>query len=329
MDDSLYPMIGRTPNRTCGTAATVSPTAGRAITPRDLRARLHHLEQCTSLSAEAALLAVLVARIGERECIVIHPGELVHDLSRHLHWRDTPKVLHPRLIGTWLRHLGFSPVGRDRLGMKYEIRWEQLWELDPRELSAQGEGLDLFALEGAELLRLLAQEQGLFFAPRLWCATCHRVVATLWGDPTARQGDPRPCPGCGAGTCILEKTWLTWASDRIRRAIRQDRNLLPTVKAEWEEMRGGAFPPLPSSFGWLNTSWESGKPSGRPAPVRARYELAHAVESLESAGVSPAEVEAIFEASGESARKSTTTSPTGCIGSWVLPRLGSGPSYPL
>ncbi len=233
MDSSLGSAGGRTPGldlRDGGTA--VSHTAGRALTPRDLAAQRGCFEECAFLSAEAALLAVLVARIGELEQIVIHPGDLVEELSGRLDWRDVPAALHPRRIGAWLRRLGFAPVGRDRLGVRYEIQWDQLWQLDPRAVSAPGEGLDLFALEGSELLRLLVQEQNLFFAPRVWCPTCHRVVATVWGDLAERRGPLWPCLKCGSTPRLLDDTWLPWASDRIRNAIRKDRNLLPRVKAE-------------------------------------------------------------------------------------------------
>jgi len=269
MDDSLDPMIGRTPEPDRGTATAVSHTAGRAITPRDLRARLHHLEQCTSLSAEAALLAVLVARIGERECIVIHPGELVArsqpppSLARHA---EGPP---PRLIGTWLRHLGFSPVGRDRLGMKYEIRWEQLWSWTPRT-QRPGRGSGPVCVGRCRAPAAARARTRPLLWPRLWW----RDVSPRRRDPVGSSDSPsrRPaaCPGCGAGTCILEKTWLTWASDRIRRAIRQDRNLLPTVKAEWEEMHEAVPFPL-FQFLWLaeHVVERAGKPrAGRRLCVR-------------------------------------------------------------
>lgn len=146
--------------------------------------------------------------------------------------------------------------------MKYEIHWDRLWQLDPRAVSAPGEGLDLFALEGAALVRLLVQEQSLFFAPRIWCPTCHGVVATLWGDPAERRGEVWPCLNCGSTTRFLEDTWLSRASDRIRTAIRKDRNLLPRIKAEWEDLHdGAAFPRLPQPLGWLNAVWEK---AGRP-----------------------------------------------------------------
>jgi hypothetical protein len=312
MDTALDSTRGRTPGSDLpGGGPAVSHTPGRALTPRDLAAQRGAIEACAFLSAEAALLAVLVARIGEREQIVIHPGDLIDELRGRLDWRDVPAALHPKRIGAWLRRLGFSPVGRDRLGVKYEIHWHQLWQLDPRAVSAEGEGLDLLALEGAALVRLLVQEQQLFFAPRIWCPTCRGVVATLWGDPAERRGELWPCLKCGSSTRVLEATWLQGASDRIRTAIRKDRNLLPRVKAEWNDLHDGApFVRLPEPFAWLNAAWQkAGRPRGRPTAVRERYALAHAVEQLERAGVSESDIEEIFRAYGLTRQKHYDTLP--------------------
>ena len=128
MDSALGSTRGRTPEsdlRDGGPAVSRPP--GRALTPRDLAAQRGAVEGCAFLSAEAALLAVLVARMGEREEIVIHPGDLIDELRGRLDWRDVPGALHPKRIGAWLRRLGFSPVGRDRVGMKYVIHWAHLW----------------------------------------------------------------------------------------------------------------------------------------------------------------------------------------------------------
>jgi len=303
MDSALGSTRERTPGsdlRDGGPAVSRPP--GRALTPRDLAAQRGAVEGCAFLSAEAALLAVLMARMGEREEIVIHPGDLIDELRGRLDWRDVPATLNPKRIGAWLRRLGLSPVGRDRLGVKYEIHWDQLWQLDPREVSAEGEGLDLLALEGTALVRLLVHELHLFGAPKIWCPKCHRVIATLWGDPAARRGDLWPCRKCGSLTRLLEDTWLPWASDRMRTAIRNDRNLLPRVKAEWEDLHDGApFPRLPEPFAWLNAAWQkAGKPRGRPTAVHERYALAHAVEQLERAGVLESDIEEIFRIHGKS-----------------------------
>src|SRR5438552_18466949 len=100
----------------------VAGTTGRPVTPHDLFAMRAVFERCASLSAKAAVLAVLVARIGELERIVVHPADLIEDLRQRLHWRDAPEELHPHLVGVWLRQLGFTPAGRDRRGVTYEIR---------------------------------------------------------------------------------------------------------------------------------------------------------------------------------------------------------------
>src|SRR5262249_35614612 len=139
-------------------AATSLPSSGRAVTPRDLAALRPVFEECASLSAEAALLAVLVTRLGERERIAIHPADLIEDRSNRLHALEARGELNPKIIGAMLRTLGFTALGRDRRGIKYEIRWEHLWSLDPREVTARRQALNAVSLDGPALLRLLTEE---------------------------------------------------------------------------------------------------------------------------------------------------------------------------
>jgi len=288
----------RTPQKKVESGPAPASCAGWPITPRDLAAQRPLYEKCASLSPGAALLAVLVAWIGEHERIQIHPVDLQNDLRQRLHWRDRPGSITPELIGTWLRRLGFSRAGRDRRGVKYEIRWEQLWALDPREVSSRWQHLDVFTLDGAELLWLLAEEPRLFFSPKLWCPSCERVVATTLGE----AGDESwPCPECHAPTRALDPSWLERASGRMRDAIQNDRDLLGRIKAKWEDLHDGApLPPLPGPLTWLHTAWErAGKPRGRPTAILNRYELAHVVGRLESAHVPKPSMEKIFEARGE------------------------------
>lgn len=258
---------------------------GRAITAQDLFRYRGYSQRCARLSPEAALVAVLVERLGGRERVEIHPGDLVKDLRKRLDWRDAPLRFGPEVIGACLRRLGFRSAGRDGKGGRYEIRWERIWGLNP--LAAGGHGANLLALTGAEFLWLLAEEQGLFFAPRLWCAQCQQVTATLWGDWTGAE-ESVPCLECGGPVKLVDPRWLHQASARVRRAIREDTSLLPRVKAQWEAAHDGArLPPLPEPFGWLNREWEQARrPGGRPASVLVCYQLAHTVDRLESAGVS-------------------------------------------
>ncbi len=72
---------------------------GRAITPEDLHALRGLYQECAFLSAEAALLAVLVDRIGTLDRIVVRPAELIEDLRKRLHSRDAPTRLTPHLVG--------------------------------------------------------------------------------------------------------------------------------------------------------------------------------------------------------------------------------------
>jgi len=276
---------------------------GRPVTPKDLHARRARYEQCAALSPEAALLAVLVDRIGELERIVVRPGELIDGLRKRLDARDVRAPLTARLLGSWLRRLGFSTTGRVRCGLQYEIRWEQLWKMDPREVGVAST-LDVRDLSGPQLLRLLAQEGNRFFAPHIWCPRCHGVTAILWERRTAELAGPFRCPACHGTATILEDGWLKQVFQRIRRAIREDRDLLAQVKTEWEEIHDRApFPQLPEPYGWFNLAWEkAGRGPGRPSCVLVRYELAHMVGRLESAGLSAEEIEGIFLEHAEARR---------------------------
>jgi len=276
---------------------------GRTVTPKDLGARRARYEQCAPLSAEAALLAVLVDRMGERERIIVRPGELIEDLRKRLNPRDVRAPLSARLVGSWLRRLGFSAAVRVRRGRAYEIRWDQLWEMDPREVGV-APALDPHDVSGPQLLRLLAQEGKLFFAPHIWCPICRGVTAILWERRTAELAGPCRCPTCQGAATILEDGWLKRVFERIRRAIREEPNLLAKVKTEWEEIHDRTpFPQLPEPYGWFNRAWEkAGRGPGRPSRVLVRYELAHIVGQLESAGVSAEGIEGIF-LEGDEARR--------------------------
>ncbi len=88
-----------------------------------------HAEDRDPISVESeALLAVLADRIGPLDQIVVHPGELTHDLQERLGWREPPT---PELVGSWLRRF-FSRSGRDRQGAKYPITTEMLRQLTVR-----------------------------------------------------------------------------------------------------------------------------------------------------------------------------------------------------
>ena len=260
-------------------------------------------EAYASLSADAAILAVLVNRLEGRERIEVHPGDLVADVSRCLGRRDTPRRLEARFVGDRVRRLGFQQFRRDGRGLRYEIRWDQVWRLDPREVTR--EHVDVLNLGGAELLRLLAEEQGAFFAPRLWCPRCRRVIATLlgdWRERLERDGVHFPCDTCGDSTKLLNPGWLHHASARVRRTLRQDPDLLAEVKAEWRSAHGGeSLPELPEPFAWLNAAWaRTGNPDHRPFEPLVCYQLAHAVGQLEAAGISSEE---IFEVLAEANRE--------------------------
>jgi len=91
---------------------------------------------------------------------------------------------------------------------------------------------------------------------------------------------------------------------------------------EWEELHGGApFPPLPDPFGWFDRAWKrAGKPPGRPSSLLVRYELAHTVDQLESAGLSSEQIQQIFlERSKENRLQIYDNFPD-----WVHRFLGTG-----
>jgi hypothetical protein len=270
---------------------------GRPIGPSDLWALRGFFAECASLSAEAALIHVLVERIRDAERISVHAGDLLSDLRQCISWRDAPKPPDSARLRLLLKRLGFRPTARDRDGVLYEVRWEQLWDLDPRGPFRHD---DESLLSGAELLHLLVAEPSLFFSPRLWCPRCKRVVGIILGLKSGGQEGGMVCASCGGATRVVEQhSRLKRASRRIRGALVADHTLLPAVKAEWEALRDGTpFPNLPKPFDWLNRAWErAGRPRGRPSNLVQRYELAHAVGRLRVASVSKAMIERIFAGS--------------------------------
>jgi hypothetical protein len=84
---------------------------------------------------------------------------------------------------------------------------------------------------------------------------------------------------------------------RVRRAIRADQALLPKVKAEWEKLTDGApWPALQEPFAWFTRLWANAtRLRGRPPSPMVCYQLAHAVEALESAGVSQEQIARLFQ----------------------------------
>src|SRR5260370_36485160 len=97
MDAALGSTRGRTPGsdlRDGGPAVSRPP--GRALTPRDLAAQRGAGDGCAFLSAEAALLAVLVARMGGREEIAVHPGDLIDELRGRLDSRGEAAARHSK-----------------------------------------------------------------------------------------------------------------------------------------------------------------------------------------------------------------------------------------
>jgi len=137
-----------------------------------------------------------------------------------------------------------------------------------------------------------------FVAQNIWCPKCRGVVMTRWSTVANDQGRTWPCACCDGPTTVQDTAWLTLASARMRDAIRKDVDLLPALKAEWEEVHDAApFPRLEPPLDWFNEAWErAGRRRGRPASVLKRYELAHAVDWLERAHVSKRAIEELVAA---------------------------------
>jgi hypothetical protein len=153
----------------------------------------------------------------------------------------------------------------------------------PRRKLAGSAHVDVLALSAPELLRFIVE------TPKVWavlvrCSRCGYQALDL-GPP---RTEPLSCMNCREGICeLLDGRWWKTAASRVRRACRQDRTLLPAVKAEWQARHGDV--PLPSfaePFVWLNAAWKMTAMRGRSFDARRHYELAHLVDRLTSAGVS-------------------------------------------
>ena len=92
--------------------------------------------------------------------------------------------------------------------------------------------MDLRDLSGAALLRLLVEVYLSNLAG--WCPRCR-----TWAMKEAVGPVDLRCPRCGQARLPLDDAFWRWASDRITRALRQDKALLARVKAEWEAMNQG------------------------------------------------------------------------------------------
>lgn len=163
--------------------------------------------------------------------------------------------------------------------------------------------MDLLDLSGPALLRLLVEVNLSTLAG--WCPRCR-----TWAMKEAVGTVDLRCPRCGRARLPLDDAFWRWASNRIKRALRQDNALLARVKAEWEAMNQGHplyqsewYPNLPSRawlprvkplslltpptpLAWLPLLWErTGKPSGRPLKTATYYRLAYLVQVFRDLGL--------------------------------------------
>lgn len=112
---------------------------GLLLTPDLLALAREHVQDRDSLSAEGeALLAVLTERLDGAEGIIVRPRDLCEDLRKRLGWRDAPSA---EAAAAWLRRLGFTKAKppRDREGVRYEVRREQLEAARARYLLGEAE----------------------------------------------------------------------------------------------------------------------------------------------------------------------------------------------
>lgn len=104
-------------------AAVADQESGLEITRDLLRLARDHVADREDLSDEgAALMEELTERL-DGSTLVVRPGDIAESLQRRLGWKDRPT---PRLVGSWLKRYGFSPMRRDKGGIPYEVTAEKL-----------------------------------------------------------------------------------------------------------------------------------------------------------------------------------------------------------
>jgi len=174
--------------------------------------------------------------------------------------------------------------------------------------------VDVLALSGAELLRFVLD------APKVWealarCSRCGFQVLYLGILRDQRVS----CMNCGDGFYeLLDAAWWKNAANRMRRACRQDRTLLPAVKAEWEARHGDVpLPSFPESFAWLNTAWDTTDKRGRSFDARRHYELAHLVDRLSSGGISMNKIATILSTADYVVRQEIYDTLPGRVHRWL------------
>ena len=102
----------------------------------------------------------------------------------------------------------------------------------------------------------------------------------------------------GSVRFVLDDEFWERASVRIKRAIRLDKMLLRSVKAEWESMRAGRESPLPTPpypfpkpLSWLAEAWTRAVlPSNRPPKTGNYYRMSFLIERLRDFGLTHSEI---------------------------------------
>lgn len=106
-------------------AAVADQESGLEITRDLLRLARDHVADREDLSDEgAALMEELTERLdGHGSTLIVRPGDIAESLQKRLGWKDRPT---PRLVGSWLKRYGFSPMRRAKGGIPYEVTAEKL-----------------------------------------------------------------------------------------------------------------------------------------------------------------------------------------------------------
>lgn len=139
---------------------------------------------------------------------------------------------------------------------------------------------NLLKLDGAEWLRLLASELNLpVFSG--WCERCR-----------GPQLSGEDCPWCQRPLTKLDSAFWHNVGEKIRRALANNRTLLPEVKAGWKNLYGDRHQPkFPAKLEWLARAWtDAGNPPHRPFDSKLHYDVANWVRRLQARGLSQDEI---------------------------------------
>jgi hypothetical protein len=139
---------------------------------------------------------------------------------------------------------------------------------------------DLLKLTGEEALRLLASGLNVT-ALAGWCEQC-----------CAAELSDTHCSLCQRPLVKLDSAFWHKAREKIRRALANNRTLLPEVKAAWKNLYGDRHQPkFPAELEWLARAWtNAGNPPHRPFDPKPHYNVTNWVRRLQARGLSQEEI---------------------------------------